>query len=109
MGSKENVANISWRYDDSLFKIISVGRKIPLADSAGRKHLKKMSSLLNTPSTLHSLRRAGTTWGFQYGVSLAGPDATWNKVVRCQVDLFIYLFIRGFTLLSTLCRSYHDE
>ena len=58
--------------NDPLFQIFAAGRWAPLTDSMARKHLKKVSHFLNIqPSlTFHDFRRAGTSWGFNHGVSL---------------------------------------
>ena len=55
-----------------LFLIHSCGQQVPLADSAARKHLKSISTMLNVSPhlTFHSFRRSATTWAFHNGVPL---------------------------------------
>ena len=55
-----------------LFSICRNGVLLPLADSAARKHLKAVSSLLNISPhlTFHVFRPSATTWVFHNGVSL---------------------------------------
>ena len=55
-----------------LFQIPKNGVFVPLTDSAARKHLKKVSTLLQltSPLTFHLFCRSGTTWAFQHGVPI---------------------------------------
>ena len=54
-----------------LFSIIQTGKLVTLTDSMARKHLKILASRLWFPHfTFHMFRKGGTTWAFQYGVSL---------------------------------------
>ena len=68
--------------NDPLFQKFSAGRWVPLTDSIARKHLKKVSYLLNVQPTFtfHDFRRAGTSWGFHHVVSLE-HNATWHLEV----------------------------
>ena len=73
-----------------LFSVHRQGVLVPLADSAARKHLKSVSSLLNISPHLsfHSFRRSATTWAFHNGVSLQeimkhgtwSSDAVWRYI-----------------------------
>ena len=58
--------------NDPLFQVPKSGAFVPLTDSAARKHLKKVSTVLQlpTPLTFHLFRRYGTTWAFQQGVPI---------------------------------------
>ena len=81
--------------NDPLFQIFTAGRWAPLTDSRARKHLKKVSHLLNLqPSlTFHDFRRAGTSWGFNHGVPLEHlmhhgtwkSNAVWNTFLLMQL------------------------
>ena len=66
-----------------LFLVCRQGVLIPLADSAARKHLKSVSSLLHISPhlTFHSFRRSATTWAFHNGVSLQEimKHGTWSS------------------------------
>ena len=73
-----------------LFSVYKHGLLVPCADSAARKHLKSMSSMLNISPhmTFHSLRKPASTWAFQNGVSLqenmkhgtCPSDAVWRYI-----------------------------
>ena len=54
-----------------LFQVPSDSTLIPLTDSKARKHLKKVSLLLQiTPTlTFHMFRKEGTTWAFNHWVT----------------------------------------
>ena len=69
--------------NDPLFVLCHTGVPVPLADSQARKHLKKISQLLNIQPylTFHVFRRSGTTCAFQAGVPLQDLMAhgTWSS------------------------------
>ena len=69
--------------NDPLFMILKKGSPVLLTDSIARKHLKKVSSLLNIQPqlTLNAFRRAACTWSFQHGVPLEHiqADGTWRS------------------------------
>ena len=93
--------------NDPLFQKFSAGRWVPLTDSIARKHLKKVSYLLNVQPTFtfHDFRRAGTSWGFHHVVSLEhimqpGSLIQFGNIfllmhltlLRCQtLSIFIYI------------------
>ena len=58
--------------NDPLFTIHTARGFVPLTDSLARKHLKKVSNVLNiSPSlTFHAFRRAGASWAFSQGIPL---------------------------------------
>ena len=62
---------------------VKSGAFVPLTDSAARKHLKKVSTVLQlpTPLTFHLFRRSGTTWAFQHGVPMQDimSHGTWTS------------------------------
>ena len=66
-----------------LFVVWSANKLCPLTDSMARKHLKKISGLLNiSPAlTFHAFRRSGTTWAFNKGVSMQQimKHGTWSS------------------------------
>ena len=66
-----------------LFVYINQGKIITLSDSAARKHLKLISTILKISPTLtfHSFRKSATTWAFQNGVSLQEimKHGTWSS------------------------------
>ena len=53
--------------DDPLFQITTSRGRSPLTDSVARKHLKQISTMLNSRKilTFHDFRRAGATWAFR--------------------------------------------
>ena len=73
-----------------LFLVYRQGLLVPLADSAARKHLKSLSTMLNISPhlTFHTFRRSATTWAFQNGISLQeimkhgtwSSDAVWRYI-----------------------------
>ena len=79
---KQMLATYPSHQDSSLFQIPQAGSLIPLTDSAARKHLKQMSSLLglHRSLTFHDFRR-GASWAFQHGVSIQDIQAqgTWTS------------------------------
>ena len=66
-----------------MFQIPGDSILIPLTDSKARKHLKKLSLLLQiTPTlTFHMFRKGGTTWAFNHGVSIENimQHGTWSS------------------------------
>ena len=58
--------------NDPLFMILKKGSPVVLTDSIARKHLKKVSGVLDRqpPLTFNAFRRAACTWAFQHGVPL---------------------------------------
>ena len=66
-----------------LFVLNKNGVILPLSDSAARKHLKLVSSLLHVSPhfIFHSFRKSATTWAFQNGVSLQEimKHGTWSS------------------------------
>ena len=66
-----------------LFVFQKNGINLTLADSAARKHLKLISSLLQVSPhfTFHSFRKSATTWAFHNGVSLQEimKHGTWSS------------------------------
>ena len=69
--------------NDPLFQIPKNGGLVPLTDSATRKHLKKVSMVLQLapPLTFHLFCRSGTTWAFQHGVPIQDimSHGTWTS------------------------------
>ena len=69
--------------DSPLFQIPQANLWSPLTDSAARKHLKQVSSLLGLQKSLtfHDFRRGGGTWAFQHGVPIQDIQAqgTWSS------------------------------
>ena len=69
--------------NDPLFRIYNRGSLVVLTDSMARKHLKKISNLLEIqPSlTFHAFRRSASAWAFQHGVLLEHIQAhgTWKS------------------------------
>ena len=65
------IAAIPSSSNSPLFLNMHQGKTVTLADSAARKHLKMISTMLNIepPLTFHSFRKSATTWAFQNGVS----------------------------------------
>ena len=67
--------------DSPLFQIPQADLLSPLTDSAARKHLKQVSSLLglHRSLTFHDFRGGGGTWAFQHGVPIQDIQAqgTW--------------------------------
>ena len=84
--------------NDPLFQIPGKGVLVPLTDSAARKHLKKVSTLLQLPSplTFHLFHRSGTTWAFQHGVPIQDIREFANNVF----DARIYFPLRYTSLIS---------
>ena len=76
-------AHIPASKNSPLFVLEKNGTNVPLADSAARKHLKLVSSLLQVSPhfTFHSFRKSATTWAFQNGVSLQEimKHGTWSS------------------------------
>ena len=66
-----------------LFVVYRQGVLFPLTDSAARKHLKSISTMLNISPhlTFHAFRRSATTWAFHHGVSLQEimKHGTWSS------------------------------
>ena len=66
-----------------LFLYSRQGSFLPLTDAMARKHLKKVSKLLQFPRhfTFHDFRRGGATWAFRHGVSIQDIQAqgTWSS------------------------------
>ena len=58
--------------NDPLFRIYNKQRLLVLTDSMARKHLKKISQILNLHPhlTFHTFRKATSTWAFHHGVPL---------------------------------------
>ena len=58
--------------DSPLFQISQAASLTPLTDSAARKHLKQVSSILglHRSLTFHDFRRGGASWAFQHGVPI---------------------------------------
>ena len=85
--------------DSPLFQIPHADSWFPLTDSAARKHLKQVSSLLGLQKSLtfHDFRRGGGgggggggTWAFQHGVPIQDIQAqgTWSSsCVRRYITL----------------------
>ena len=81
---------ISGSPNDPLFQNPRKNIFVPLTDYAARKHLKKVSTLLQlaSPLTFHLFRRSGTTWAFQHGVPIQdimshdtwSSDCVWHYV-----------------------------
>ena len=69
--------------DKPLFEILSLFASVPLTDSYARKHLKKVSTLLQLPKpiTFHDFRRGGASWAFRHGVPIQDIQAqgTWSS------------------------------
>ena len=69
--------------NDPLFMILKKGSPVVLTNSIARKHLKKVSGLLDIqpPLTFHAFRRAACTWADQHGVPLEHIQAhgTWQS------------------------------
>ena len=69
--------------NDPLFQIYSQGSLIVLTDSMARKHLKKISNILDIQPalTFHAFRRSASAWAFQHGVPLEHIQAhgTWKS------------------------------
>ena len=74
--------------DSALFQIPQGKTLVPLTDSAARKHLKQVSSLLglHRSHTFHDFRKGGgggggASWAFQHGVPIQDIQAqgTWTS------------------------------
>ena len=69
--------------DEPLFQIHSGERCNFLTDSVARKHLKRVSSILDLPRSLtfHEFRQGGATWAFLRGVPIQQIQAqgTWSS------------------------------
>ena len=69
--------------DQPLFQVHSGGPWKVLTDSVARKHLKRVSSILDLPRSLtfHNFRRGGATWAFLKGVPIQQIQAqgTWSS------------------------------
>ena len=63
--------------DKPLFEIFSRFVSVPLTDSYARKHLKKVSNLLQLPKpiTFQDFRREGASWAFRHGVPIQDIQA----------------------------------
>ena len=76
-------ANIPASNNSPLFVLNKNGTILPLSDSAARKHLKLILSILRVSPhfTFHSFRKSATTWAFQNGVSLQEimKHRTWSS------------------------------
>ena len=77
------LTNLTSEVDQPLFQIQVAGRCKVLTDSVARKHLKRVSSILNLPRSLtfHDFRRGGATWAFLNGVPIQQIQAqgTWSS------------------------------
>ena len=69
--------------NDPLFAVSVSSHVVSLSDSTARKHLQRVSVMLNiSPAlTFHAFRRSGTTWAFQNGVPIQDIMAhgTWSS------------------------------
>ena len=69
--------------NDPFFQIYNRGSLVVLTDSMARKHLKKISNILDIqpPLTFHVFRRSASAWAFQHGVPLEHIQAhgTWKS------------------------------
>ena len=71
------------KQDSPLFQVPHGHTYKPLTDSAARKHLKSVSTLLALPRSLmfHDFRRGGASWAFTHGVPVQEIQAqgTWSS------------------------------
>ena len=71
--------------NEPLFLYSRQGSFLPLIDAMARKHLKKVSKLLQFPRhfTFYDFRRGGATWAFWNGVSIQDilAQGTWSSDV----------------------------
>ena len=81
---REMLDRIPAYQDSALFQIPHGHTYKPLTDSAARKHLKSVSTLLALPRflTFHDFRRGGASWAFSCGVPVQEIQApgTWRYI-----------------------------
>ena len=80
---REMLDRIPSNQDSAFFQIPHGHIYKPLTDSAARKHLKSVSTLLALPKSLtfHDFRRGGVSWAFSHGVPVQEIQApgTWTS------------------------------